>query len=73
LTYHRAFDAGLIYLDERYEMRLSASRVTEITALGRAGGLQGLGPDLFVQFPLHRVRTVYKDGTVIWARPERTN
>ena len=21
--------------------------------------------------PLHRVRTVYKDGAVIWARPER--
>jgi putative restriction endonuclease len=40
-TYHRAFDAGLIFLDERYEMRLNESRITEFTGLGLAGGLQG--------------------------------
>jgi uncharacterized protein (UPF0248 family) len=27
---------------------------------------------LIVQIPLHRVRTVYKDGIVIWQRPGRT-
>jgi len=40
-TYHRAFDAGLIYLDEHYQMRLNTGRMTEITALGRGGGLEG--------------------------------
>jgi putative restriction endonuclease len=48
-TYHRAFDAGLIYLDDRYEMRLNRRRVTEITGLGLAGGLEGF------QSPLGRV------------------
>ena len=40
-TYHRAFDAGLIFLDERYEMRLNESRITEFAGLRLAGGLQG--------------------------------
>lgn len=40
-TYHRAFDAGLIFLDERYEMRLNEGRVTEFTGLGLTGGLEG--------------------------------
>jgi putative restriction endonuclease len=40
-TYHRAFDAGLIFLDDRYEMRLNENRITEFTGLGLAGGLQG--------------------------------
>jgi hypothetical protein len=26
---------------------------------------------VFVRIPLHRVRTVYKDGTPIWRRPQR--
>jgi putative restriction endonuclease len=40
-TYHRAFDSGLIYLNDRYEMRLSKSRVAEFTGLGLTGGLPG--------------------------------
>lgn len=40
-TYHRAFDAGLIFLDEHYKMRLNESRVIEFTGLGLTRGLQG--------------------------------
>ncbi|HVS39367.1 MAG TPA: HNH endonuclease [Gemmataceae bacterium] len=38
-TYHRAFDHGLIYLDERLVMRLSQHKVTALRALGQVGGL----------------------------------
>jgi putative restriction endonuclease len=40
-TYHRAFDAGLIFLDDRYVMRLNNRRLTEFNALGLTGGLEG--------------------------------
>lgn len=48
-TYHRAFDNGLIYLDEQYEMQPNPRRVAEITSLGVAGGLEGF------QSPLGRI------------------
>lgn len=39
----------------------------------RPGFFSILDPEgLTRHIPLHRVRTVYKDGAVIWARPERT-
>jgi len=38
-TYHRAFDCGLIYLDEHYIMRLNADRETEFRTLQLDGGL----------------------------------
>ncbi|MEQ1870991.1 MAG: HNH endonuclease signature motif containing protein [Vicinamibacterales bacterium] len=48
-TYHRAFDAGLIYLDEKYEMRINPRRVSDISSLGFGGGLKGF------QSPLGRI------------------
>ncbi|MCC7291937.1 MAG: HNH endonuclease [Phycisphaerales bacterium] len=38
-TYHRAFDSGLIYLNEGYEMCISAPRRKLIVDLGLDGGL----------------------------------
>ncbi len=38
-TYHRAFDTGLIYLNEKYEMCVSAPRRKLIIDLGLDGGL----------------------------------
>jgi putative restriction endonuclease len=38
-TYHRAFDCGLIYLDERYVMRCNADREPELKTLNLDGGL----------------------------------
>lgn len=38
-TMHRAFDNGLIYLDEKYVMRLNTEKADEIKALGQGGGL----------------------------------
>lgn len=39
-TYHRAFDCGLIYLDERYVMRCNPDREPELAALNLDGGLK---------------------------------
>lgn len=38
-TYHRAFDTGLIFLNEKYEMCISAPRRKLIVELGLDGGL----------------------------------
>jgi putative restriction endonuclease len=40
-TYHRAFDYGLIYLDNDHVMRLNASKMTELTAIRLIGGIEG--------------------------------
>lgn len=39
-TYHRAFDAGLIYLDEKYRMRLNPARVKALEHLHLVGGIK---------------------------------
>lgn len=41
-TYHRAFDAGLIFLTQDYRMDLNHSRVTELQAANLIGGLDTL-------------------------------
>lgn len=38
-TYHRAYDNGLIYFTEQYEMRLNRPKVSELADLGLDGGL----------------------------------
>ena len=38
-TYHRAFDNGLIYLDDDLEMRINSALVGELRRLGLAGGI----------------------------------
>ena len=39
-TYHRAYDAGLIYLDEKFAMQINKSRVGELQAIKLDGGLK---------------------------------
>lgn len=39
-TYHRAYDLGLIYLDDEFKMRLNASEVERIKGLKLDGGLE---------------------------------
>lgn len=39
-TYHRAFDAGLIYLNENFEMRLNEGRLLALQNLNIAGGIE---------------------------------
>lgn len=39
-TYHRAFDANLIYVDEDYRMRLNPLRVAELATLKLGGGIE---------------------------------
>ncbi len=38
-TYHRAFDAGLIYLDEQYRMRLNPGQIQALERLHLGGGV----------------------------------
>lgn len=38
-TYHRAFDRGLIFLDEKYVMRINVQKEKELVGLGLGGGL----------------------------------
>lgn len=40
-TYHRAYDAGLIYLDDTFEMKVNRAKVAELRQLNLRGGLQG--------------------------------
>lgn len=39
-TYHRAFDNGLIYLTEDYEMKINQAKVGELTTLRLDGGIE---------------------------------
>lgn len=39
-TYHRAFDAGLIYLNEDYEMQMNEGKLHILHALRLAGGVE---------------------------------
>jgi len=38
-TYHRAFDSGLIYLTDTYEMKVNPAKEAELRALNLAGGI----------------------------------
>jgi putative restriction endonuclease len=40
-TYHRAYDAGLVYLDDTFVMKLNPARVAGLRQLRLDGGLQG--------------------------------
>lgn len=54
-TYHRAFDAGLIFLDEQFRMRVNAQKQAELVALRLDGGLQGFKAHLGrIQLPPDR-------------------
>lgn len=45
-TYHRAFDHGLIYLDEHFVMRLNTSAKERLSALNLTGGIRQLEDSL---------------------------
>ncbi len=51
-TYHRAFDAGLIYLDEQFRMRVNEGQLHVLQDLNLAGGVdafrQPLGQQIFL-------------------------
>lgn len=51
-TYHRAYDAGLIYLDEQYQMQLNSGRLHILERLNLAGSIEDfrspLGRQIFL-------------------------
>jgi putative restriction endonuclease len=48
-TYHRAFDAGLVYLDEQYRMRMNEGRLQLLQGLNLAGGVDAFREPLELQ------------------------
>lgn len=45
-TYHRAFDNGLIYLDDQYRMQINTREVEKFRRTNRLGGLEAFGGPL---------------------------
>jgi putative restriction endonuclease len=43
-TYHRAFDAGLIYLNEQLRMNLNSGQSHALERLNLAGGIDAFAP-----------------------------
>lgn len=39
-TYHRAFDAGLIYLDDQFRMKVNDRQIHALEQLNLAGGVE---------------------------------
>jgi putative restriction endonuclease len=50
-TYHRAFDGGLIYLNEDYEMRINPEREIQLVTLNLDGGIE--------EFKYHLNKRIY--------------
>ncbi len=50
-SWHRAFDQGLVYLNETFEMRLNQTRVQHLTAIRLNGGLDTLTQ--YLNRPIH--------------------
>lgn len=45
-TYHRAYDNGLIYLDDHYEMKINPAKVAELKSLNLDGGIDSFKSSL---------------------------
>ena len=50
-TYHRAYDRGLIYLDETLVMRMNPQKEQELISVGLAGGLEDF--KAYLDKPIH--------------------
>lgn len=55
-TYHRAYDQGLIYLDEDLIMKLNPIKANELTQVGVGGGLEALQSSLNTRIHLPQDR-----------------
>lgn len=66
-TYHRAYDRGLIYLDEALIMRINGKKEEELRRVGLAGGLEDFKAYLDVRIHLPQERSQRPDITFIRA------
>lgn len=62
-TYHRAFDAGLFFIDDDYVTHVNEARADELRRLERAGGLEELAEPLGAKILLPASRD-------LWPKPE---
>ena len=66
-TYHRAYDRGLIYLDEDWIMRINREKEEELRQVGLAGGLEDFKTYLDVRIHLPQERSQRPDAAFIRA------
>jgi putative restriction endonuclease len=64
-TYHRAFDAGLIYLDEDYIMRINTERQLQLVTLKLDGGIEDFKHYLSKRIYLPQDKRQWPDITLI--------
>ncbi len=64
-TYHRAYDTGLIFLDDGYRMRINEARVRELTADRLHAGLDAFAQPLGVRILLPADRRQWPTETLI--------
>ena len=60
-TYHRAYDKGLIFLDESLEMKINAERVLELDAQGLTSGIDNFSAYLNKRIYLPQDRNQWPD------------
>ncbi|MGA2515663.1 MAG: HNH endonuclease signature motif containing protein [Thermodesulfobacteriota bacterium] len=64
-TYHRAFDAGLIYLDENYVMRINTEQQLQLVTLRLDGGIEDFKHYLSKRIYLPPDKRQWPDTTMI--------
>ena len=64
-TYHRAYDKGLIFLDESLVMRMNVERVQELDVLGLTGGIDDFSAYLNTRIYLPQDRNQWPDSQMI--------
>ncbi len=64
-TYHRAYDKGLIFLDETLVMRIDMERIQELDALRLTGGIDDFSAYLNTRIHLPQDRTQWPDSQMI--------
>ena len=64
-TYHRAYDKGLIFLDESLVMKINAERISELGAQGLTGGMDDFSAYLNKGIHLPQDRDQWPDSQMI--------
>lgn len=64
-TYHRAYDRGLIYLDDAYVMRLNSAKEQDLIRIGQSGGIADFKHYLDTRIHLPADRSQWPHTTLI--------
>ena len=64
-TYHRAYDKGLIFLDESFVMKRNEERIQELDALALTGGIDNFSVCLNTRIHLPQDHNQWPDSQMI--------